>query len=89
MQVITVNLKGVSTASIDQLISTWDNTFLYRLTWTDNVVNVWDEYYPTLPVALLRLSALAECIDFPDKGFKIDATRFADYAQKFLEEQVA
>jgi hypothetical protein len=89
MQVITVNLKGESTASIDQLISTWDNTFLYRLIWTDNVANVWDEYYPTLPVALLRLSALAECIDFPDKSFKADPTSFTFSAKKFLDEQVA
>ena len=89
MEKITVNLKGEATASVDQLISTWDNTFLYRLTWTDNVVNTWEEYYPTLPIALARLSALAECVDFPDKSFRAEPAKFITSAQEFLDEQVA
>jgi hypothetical protein len=89
MEKITVNLKGEATASVDQLISTWDNTFLYRLTWTDNVANTWEEYYPTLPIALARLSALAECVDFPDKSFQTDSAIFTVFANQFLEQQVA
>lgn len=64
-----------------------DNVF--RLRWTDYVVNTWTEFYPTLAIALARVALLSQCVDESEAElFAEDSTTFTYTATKFLTEGV-
>jgi hypothetical protein len=58
----------------------------YKLTWGDYVVNSWTEYYPSLSLALARVSVLAECLE-DDRVFEKGPLDFTFHASRFLAGQ--
>lgn len=56
----------------------------FHLCWTDHVANDWVEHFGTLPIALMRLAALIDCVD-TDGTFTDNANGFAAKAALFLE----
>ena len=62
---------------------------VFRLAWTDYVINEWAEFYPTLATALARVALLAQCLDESEAElFAEDSTSFTYTAKKFLSEGV-
>jgi hypothetical protein len=58
----------------------------YKLTWGDYVINSWTEYYPSLSLALARVSVLAECLE-DDRVFEKGNFDFTFDASRFLSKQ--
>ena len=87
---INLDLFGESGITITEFVSK-ESEKLYRLRWTDYVINVWDEHYDSLATALARVATLAHCLQDEDSmlGFKHDPDRFTNNAIKFLEGAVA
>lgn len=57
----------------------------YVLTWTDGVVNEWEETYGDLAVALARVAAIIRCVTSEGElSFADDAAEFAPKAETFL-----
>jgi hypothetical protein len=49
---------------------------VYRLAWTDNVANEWEEYYPTIALANARLALLLKSVE-NDSLFSTTPEQFA------------
>lgn len=62
-----------------------ENGERFHLVWTDLVANDWVEHFGTLPIALMRLAALIDCVD-TDGTFTDNANDFAAKAALFLGE---
>jgi hypothetical protein len=89
---IKIDLAGKSGVAIDAFTNAQSEN-VYRLQWTDYVINEWNEYYATLPLALARVAVLSACIETDDADdlpllFKHDSTTFALQASKFINGQV-
>lgn len=61
----------------------------YLLWWSDGVANDWEERYPTMALAMLRLAVLCQCAIESDRQFF--AHQFAEFSvigQDFLHQEV-
>jgi hypothetical protein len=63
---------------------------IYKLSWTDGVANEWAEYYPTFPMAMLRLAVLVQSEEEVTYGnlFRHDGLVFANYADTFFRMEL-
>lgn len=59
----------------------------YYLWWSDCVANDWDERYPSIALALLRLAVLCECATTDRHFFAHQFAEFAVRGQDFLHEE--
>jgi hypothetical protein len=85
MNEISLDLLGECGVSITEFNSP-NVEKSYKLTWTDYVVNEWTEYYPSLSLALARVSVLAECLE-DDRVFEKGHLDFTFDASRFLSKQ--
>jgi hypothetical protein len=82
--VLAFDYNGVSGISIEKVDA------VFRLRWTDYVVNEWEELFPTLSAALARVSALVACGESDwEKGFATSPEEFTTAADQFLAKVVS
>lgn len=90
---IKFDLAGKSGVTIDSFANA-EGEAVYRLQWTDYVVNEWNEFYATLSLALARVAVLSACIEEDLKNedstllFKNDSETFANHAYNFINNEV-
>jgi hypothetical protein len=89
---IKFDLAGKSGVTIDSFANA-EGEAIYRLQWTDYVVNEWNEFYATLSLALARVAVLSACIEEDLKNeetlfFKSDSETFANHAYNFISNEV-
>lgn len=59
----------------------------FILSWTDYLANSWEEKFPSLSCAFLRLSMLAKCCEgLEPKFFNIDENDMQSFSNKFFQE---
>ena len=90
-EVIKIDLFDTSGVRIIEFTSK-EGEKIYRLTWTDYVVNTWTEHYDSLAMALARVAVLAHCIQNEDSmlGYKTGSDYdFAYKATLFLDSEVS
>lgn len=62
---------------------------VYSLSWNDSVANEWVEYFPSLSLAVARLSNLIRCGEGEDNFFAKSAEEFAKEFNQLLQENVS
>lgn len=63
-----------------------ENDGIFSLVWGD-AFNTWDEKFPSISCAFLRLAMLAKCAESLDsKFFKISENGMAAFSEKFFSE---
>jgi hypothetical protein len=60
---------------------------VYKLSWTDNVANDWEEYYPTVASANARLALLLKSSE-NESLFSTTAEEFAKNFEKLASENL-
>jgi hypothetical protein len=60
---------------------------VYRLSWTDNVANEWEEYYPTVALANARLALLLKSAE-NDSLFSTTPEQFAKQFEELFAENL-
>ena len=60
---------------------------VYKLSWTDNVVNEWEEFYPTITLANARLELLLKSVE-NDSLFSTTPEEFAKEFQTLLSKNL-
>ena len=85
MEKISLDLFGECGVEISEFFSRTGEKS-YKLTWTDYVVNEWTEYYPSVSLALARVSVLSECLE-DDRVFEKGHLDFTFDASRFLSKQ--
>lgn len=88
---IEFDLAGQAGVKIDSFTNA-DGEAVYRLHWTDYVVNEWSEFYATLSLALARVAVLSACVEEDLKNdevlsFKNDSATFAIHAYDFINKE--
>lgn len=90
---IKFDLAGQAGVTIDSFANAGGEV-IYRLQWTDYVVNEWNEFYATLSLALARVAVLSACIEEDLRNedstllFKNDSETFANHAYHFINNEV-
>jgi hypothetical protein len=70
-------------------VSIVENETDVSLIWNDGVANEWQETFPTLAHALLRLATLAQCSGSNwTQFFKVGELEFVELADRFFLETV-
>jgi hypothetical protein len=60
---------------------------VYKLSWTDNIANDWEEYYPTVASANARLALLLKSAE-NESLFSTTAEEFAKNFEKLASENL-
>ena len=95
-QIVTAPIKFDLAGQVGVTIDSFTNAegeVIYRLQWTDYVVNEWNEFYATLSIALARVAVLSACVEEDLKNtdkvlFKFDSDTFATHAYNFISNEV-